>query len=78
MASFNLTINVPDNRVADLLSALDAMHPRDEKDENGVVLPHNAASAKDWAEAATVRELRNVYRRWKVRLARAENLGIDG
>jgi len=78
MAAFNLTINVPDNRVSDLLEALDALHPREEKDENGVVLPHDAASAKAWAKGATVAALKHVYRRHQVRLARQQDLGAVG
>lgn len=77
MATINLTVNIPDNRVQDVLDALDSMHPRTELDENGNPLPHTAATAKNWMERESITSLRRVYRRYRVRIAKEQGLGLE-
>jgi len=70
MATFTIELTIPDNNVPGVLVALDEMHPR----EDG--LAHDAQSAKAWIKSATMQSVRRMYRRWKVRQARAtDDLG---
>lgn len=66
MAAFNLNITVPDNKVSELVDALN-WHYADEqpKDGNGDPIPETAGQLRARVESHTIQALKDIFKRHK-------------
>ena len=60
MPTLNITIDIPADKVTDLLLALDKFAPN--ADQEGTATPHTPATAAAYIKADTVRRLRSIYK----------------
>lgn len=60
MPTLNIAIDIPADKIADLLLALDKFTPN--QDQEGIVTPHTPATAAAYIKADTVRRLRSIYK----------------
>ena len=76
MADFTMGFTIPDDKVADLVKAVDHLDPLP-KDEDGNAVARTPAQAKAWFEAKFRGSMRTVYKEYKRWEAAQAQAGAD-